>query len=167
MRPPPSLIPLPPTPGGAVALSTSPCWIGSGPGCLLRLYLPGIAERHAAFLEREDGFWIAPSPGASPVPTVNGSAVDGEHLLSHGDVIELAPAARYQFDSGEPPVEPVTEEPAEPVFAEAPAPRRRRRRRGLTAAQRRRICLVLLAGIATVIVLGLVAAAIVMLLRTL
>ena len=162
----PALIPLPPTAGGSVPLSASPFWIGSGASCPLRLHLPGIAGRHAAVLEREDGYWLAPGPGASPVPTVNGSAAYGEVKLSHGDVIEVAPAARYRFDSGEPPApEPEEEEPVEPVFADAPAPRRRRRRRGLTKTQRRRLRFAVLAGIATAIVVGLLAAAVVMLLR--
>jgi hypothetical protein len=164
----PALIPVPPTAGGAVTLSTSPFWIGSTTGCALRLYLPGIAGRHAALLEREDGFWLASGPGISPAPTINGAAADAEVRLSHGDVIELAPAARYRFDSGEPaPPEPAEDEPAEPVFSDAPVPRRRRRRHGVTGAQRRRIRFVLLAAIAAIVVTGLVAAAVVMLLRTL
>lgn len=163
----PALIPLPPTGGGAIPLSTSPFWIGSGTGCALRLYLPGIAGRHAAVLEREDGFWFAPGPGVSPLPKVNGSAADGELRLSHGDVIEVAPAACYRFDSGEPPPPPPAEnEPAEPVFSEAPVPRTRRRRRGLTKTQKRRIRFAVLAGAAAVIVFGLVAAAVYLLLRS-
>jgi hypothetical protein len=161
----PVLIPLPPTAGGSVTLSTSPFWIGSAAGCALRLHLPGVAGRHAAILEREDGFWLAPGPGALPVPTVNGAAAVDDVRLSHGDVIEVAPASRYRFDSGEPPPPEPEEEPDEPVFAEAPAPRRRRRRGGLTKAQRRRIRFAILAGIATAIVLGLVAAAVILLLR--
>jgi hypothetical protein len=162
----PALIPVPPTAGGSVGLSTSPFWIGSAPGCPLQLHLPGIAGHHAAILEREDGFWLAPGPGVSPVPTVNGTAAYDEVRLSHGDVIEVAPAARYRFDSGEPPPpEPKEDEPAEPIFAEAPAPRRRRRRRSLSKAQRRRLRLGILASIATVVVLGLLAAAVVMLIR--
>lgn len=164
----PALLPLPPTAGGAVTLGTSPFWIGSASGCPLRLYLPGIAGHHAAIVEREDGYWLAAGPGASPAPTVNGSAVQGEFKLSHGDVIELAPAARYRFDSGEPPqTEAVEDEPAEPVFAEVPLPRRRRRRRGLTRSQRRRLRLAIFGGVATAIVLGLVAVAVLMLLRAL
>lgn len=164
----PALIPLPPTAGGSVTLSTSPFWIGSSTGCPLQLHLPGIAGHHAAILEREDGFWLTPGPGALPVPTVNGAAAEGEVRLSHGDVIEVAPAARYRFDSGEPPPpEPAEDEPAEPVFAEAPAPRKRRRHHGLSKAQRRRLRFTILATIATVVVLGLLAAAVVLLLRAL
>lgn len=160
----PALIPLPPTAGRPVALSTSPFWIGSANSCALQLHLPGIAGNHAAILEREDGFWFVSGPGASPVPTINGAAAEGEFRLSHGDVIEVAPAARYRFDSGVPP-EPEEEEPAEPIFAEAPAPRRRRQRRGMTKAQRRRLRFAVLAGIATVLVLGLVVTAVILLLR--
>jgi hypothetical protein len=164
----PTLIPVSPTSGGTVTLSTSPFWIGAATGCALRLYLPGIAGRHAAILEREDGFWLAPGPGASPLPTVNGTVAHSERRLSHGDVIELAPAARYRFDSGEPPPSEAEEpEPPEPVFSDAPVPRRRRRRGGLTKAQRRRFRFMLLTGTAAAIVLGLLAAAVVMLLRTL
>jgi hypothetical protein len=163
----PTLVPLPPTAGGPVALSTSPFWIGSGAGCALRLHLPGIEGHHAAILEREDGFWLAPGPGALPVPTVNGVDAVDDVRLSHGDVIQVAPAARYRFDSGEPPPPEPEEEPDEPVFAEAPAPRRRRRHRGLSKAQRRRLRLVILAGIATVVVIGMLAVAVVLLFRAL
>ena len=163
----PALIPLPPTTGRGATLSTSPFWIGSAAGCALRLNLPGIASRHAAILEREDGFWLAPGPGVLPIPSVNGAAVVEDVRLSHGDVIEVAPAARYRFDSGEPPPPEPEEEPDEPVFAEVPTPRRRRRRGGLTKAQRRRIRSAILVGIAAAIVLGLVAAAVVLLLRAL
>jgi len=163
VRTTPALIPLPPTAGGAIPLSTSPFWIGSAAGCTLRLYLPGIAGHHAAVLEREDGFWLASGPGASPVPTVDGTAAAAELRLSHGAVIEIAPAARYRFDSGEPPPSEELEPPA-PVFSDAPAPRRRRRR-GLTKAQKRRIRFAVAAGAAAVIVVGLVAAAVYLLLR--
>lgn len=165
MRPTPALIPLPPTAGGAIPLSTSPFWIGSAASCTLRLYLPGIAGHHAAVLEREDGFWLASGPGASPVPTVDGTAAAAELRLSHGSVIEIAPAARYRFDSGEPrPSDEEAPEPPAPVFSDAPPPRRRRRR-SLTKAQQRRIRFAVAAGAATVIVIGLVAAAIYLLLR--
>ena len=118
-------------------------------------------------LEREDGFWLAPGPGALPVPTINGAAAVDDVRLSHGDLIEVAPAARYRFDTGEaPPPEP-EEETDEPVFAEAPAPRRRRRHHGLSKAQRRRLRFVILAGMATIVVLGMLAAAVVLLLRAL
>lgn len=163
----PSLVPLPPTAGGPVVLLTSPFWIGSAASCGLRLHLPGIAGHHAAILEREDGFWLAPGPGALPVPTVNGATAVDDVRLSHGDLIEVAPAARYRFDTGEPPPPEPEEEPDEPVFAEAPAPRRRRRHHGLSKAQRRRLRFVILAGMATIVVLGMLAAAVVLLLRAL
>ena len=168
MRTQPALHPLPPTGGVVVPLSTSPFWIGSASGCALRLYLPGIAGRHASIMEREDGFWLAAGPGAVPPPTVNGAAVQSELRLSHGDIVELAPAARYRFDSGEPAAaDDIEQEAAEPVYADAPAPRKRRRRRGLTRAQRRRLRFAVLAAVATVVVLGMVVLAVVLLLRAL
>ena len=71
MRLRPRLVPIAPTPGDAQAIETTPFWIGASSTAHLKVYLPGVAERHASITEREDGFYIAPHSAATVV-TVNG-----------------------------------------------------------------------------------------------
>ena len=94
----PSLIPRAPQRSDAVRLETTPFWIGGGAGASLRIFLPGIAERHVSILERGDGYWVIPAGGAV---TVNGAQVSAGTHLADGDVIELAPGCSFQFDSGQ------------------------------------------------------------------
>jgi hypothetical protein len=100
--------------------------VGAGAGCALRIGLPGIADRHVAVLEREDGFWLVPVRAVQPAPRLNGRAVDGEVRLRAGDVVELAPGASFRFDAGEAPAAPAPR-PLEPPPAPPPPPRPRRR----------------------------------------
>jgi hypothetical protein len=131
----PRLVPLAPTRGHEIPLSASPFWVGTGAGCGLRLHLPGVADRHFALLEREDGIWLVPVRAVQPAPRVNGAPVAAEVRLRPGDVVELVPGASYRFATGERPAAPVAPEAA----TEPPPPRspglleriaRRFRRRG-------------------------------------
>ncbi len=97
----PRLVPLAPTRGNEAPLGTSPFWVGTGAGCGLRLHLPGVAERHVALLEREDGIWLVPVRAVQPAPRVNGSPVAAEVRLRTGDVVELVPGLSYRFATGE------------------------------------------------------------------
>ncbi len=139
-------------------MERSPFWIGAAPGSSLPLYLPGVAERHLAILEREDGYWVSPERAVALPPRVNGAPVTGPARLRNGDVLEIVPGVRYRFDTGERPApRPVkTPPPAAPVFHPEPRPPHRRRR-SLFGPERRRttakwaavltvVCLVLAAG---------------------
>lgn len=134
----PRLVPLAPTRGSEAPLSASPFWVGTGAGCGLRLHLPGVAERHVALLEREDGIWLVPVRAVRPAPRVNGSPVAAEVRLRSGDVVELVPGASYRFATGErAATAPVPAAPApEPPPPRGPGLReriaRRFRRRGGT-----------------------------------
>jgi hypothetical protein len=98
MAPPiPTLVPLPPQRGDPLSLARSPFWLGSRADCGHRLYLPGIAQRHVALVERADGYWLTPGDGTA---TVNGQPAGSGVLLQHGDVLELAPACQFRFDAG-------------------------------------------------------------------
>lgn len=102
----PRLVPLPPHAGRAGAVDASPYWIGSAAGSSLVLPLPGIAERHVAIVERENGHWISPVRVVRPAPALNGIPLEGPAPLRHGDVLELLPGITYRFDAGvaiEPP----------------------------------------------------------------
>src|SRR5690349_15198412 len=70
--PKPQLWPVPPRVAPVVPISCSPFWVGAGLDNSLPLPLPGIATRHVAIIEREDGYWISPVRAVSPAPTVNG-----------------------------------------------------------------------------------------------
>ena len=128
--PAPSLIPIAPTRGAPLALgATSPAWIGSAPDSALQLFLPGIAERHVALTEREDGWWLVAGRGAT---TLNGQPLGGSARLADGDVIEVAPGYRYRFEAG---VEAPVTAPAGPA---ARPPKRRRKPLPLPGARRAR-----------------------------
>ncbi|HEX8672152.1 MAG TPA: FHA domain-containing protein [Longimicrobium sp.] len=132
----PRLVPLASTRGSEAPLSASPFWVGSGAGCGLRLHHPGVADRHVALLEREDGIWLVPVRAVHPVPRVNGSPVAAEVRLRPGDVVELVPGASYRFATGERVVPP----PA-PALAPDPTlspPRRPRLRDRIARRLRRR-----------------------------
>ncbi len=117
--PQPALTPVLPTPGRAVALGTrSPAWIGSSADSVIQVFLPGVADRHVALVEREDGWWVSEGHGRA---TINGVQLHGTVHLGDGDTIEVAPGYRYQFTSGA--VSAVDERP---VVA---APRKKRKRR--------------------------------------
>jgi hypothetical protein len=125
--PTPRLVPLPPTRGGDVPVARTPFWIGTAADAGLRLFLPGIADRHVSILEREDGFWVSPArPGSGTA--VNGVPAAAPLRLRSGDVLQFAPGVVYRFDSGEPvrvaPAPPPQQPPA--VLRPPPEPPRRR-----------------------------------------
>ena len=128
--PTPRLVPIAPTQGDPVSIDRSPFWIGSSSGSGLRVYLPGVADRHASISEREDGFYLSPFSGATAV-RLEGRSVTGPTKLTDGAALELAPSARYEYVTGEPRAKPV-EETEEPVYADGGGPRRSwwKRRRG-------------------------------------
>src|SRR4051812_37882170 len=94
----PSLIPLTGTDTAPLLIRQTPFWIGSAGADNLRLFFPGVSERHAAVLEREDGFWMSRGRGAVSVDDQPVGA-DGVPLRD-GSVIELVPGCRYAFASG-------------------------------------------------------------------
>lgn len=101
----PRLVPLAPHRGSEASLDASPFWLGTGEGCGLRLRIPGIAERHAAVIEREDGFWLVPVRAVRPAPLVNGTPAESELRLQAGDVIKILPGISFRFTTGERPAE--------------------------------------------------------------
>ena len=109
-------MPLAPHRGSEAPLAASPFWLGTGAGCGLRLHLPGIAERHAAVIERADGFWLIPVRAVQPAPGVNRVPVTSELRLHSGDVIELLPGVSFRFVTGE----------TNQTVGRAPVPKRRR-----------------------------------------
>jgi len=137
MRQPPRLVPVAPTQGDATAVDRSPFWIGGAASAALKVYLPGIADRHASITEREDGFYLAPFSPSTAI-RLDGQPVTGAVKLRDAAVIELGPAARYEFVTGEVRAKPKVEAPPEPVYEGAEPSRRawwsrrrtRHRRRG-------------------------------------
>ena len=103
MPPPPQLVPIAPTKGDPVEIDRSPWWIGSSSTSSLRIYLPGIGERHGSITEREDGYYLTPMTGVTGLK-LNGHALSKATRLVDAAVIELAPTARYEFVTGEPRV---------------------------------------------------------------
>ncbi|HEX2095275.1 MAG TPA: FHA domain-containing protein [Longimicrobiaceae bacterium] len=141
--PAPRLIPAAPTRGAEIPVESSPFWIGAAPGSSLPLFLPGIAERHIAILEREDGYWVSPTRSVDPlVLRVNGAPVTGPARLHPGDLLEIAPGVRYRFETGEKrPPRPARKPPPPPpvpVFTPGPRPARRRRREIFGPERRRK-----------------------------
>lgn len=120
MHPLPGLTPLPPLDGGRRAIDRSPFWLGSDRSSQLPVFSPGVLQKHAAILLREDGYWVSPNGGQLKV---NGATITTSTRLADGDSIELAEACSFRFDDGAPIALP---EP-EPVITAPPAPRRRRR----------------------------------------
>ncbi|MGE3618468.1 MAG: FHA domain-containing protein, partial [Gemmatimonadales bacterium] len=100
MAPLPKLVPAAPTRGEPVEVDRSPWWIGSSAGSALRVYLPGVADRHASITEREDGYYLSPMPGAAIM--LNGRPVSAATRLADGVIVEISPAARWEFVTGEP-----------------------------------------------------------------
>lgn len=109
-------------------MDVSPFWIGASAGSSLVLRLPGIAERHVAVVEREDGHWVSPVRAVRPAPTLNGVPLEAPALLRHGDVLELLPGTAYRFDAGVPAIDPAPSRvEAPPPTGSLPARRRRPR----------------------------------------
>ena len=150
--PAPSLAPVAPTRGAPLTLGgVSPAWIGSAPDSALQLFLPGIADRHVALTEREDGWWLTAGRGPT---SLNGAAFSGTQRLADGDVIEVAPGYRYRFQSGE-------EQPAEPAAAAPPRERKPRKRpKRLPGARKKRPIGLIVTVAAAVVLVGVAVGAI-------
>jgi hypothetical protein len=133
MPSPPRLVPVPPTSGEPAMVDRSPFWIGSAASAALRIYLPGIAERHASITEREDGYYLSPFPGAGTF-RLDGRPIGGPTKLEDAQVLDLGPTAKWEFVTGAPRQKPAEPEP-EPDYQPAPGRRKpwRWRRRGSRA----------------------------------
>jgi hypothetical protein len=98
----PKLVPVAPTQGAPRSIALTPFWIGSAGDSALPLLLPGVAPRHVAVLEREDGFYLSPVAGVSPVPQLNGRTVTAPTRMENGDVIRIVPGVTWRLETGEP-----------------------------------------------------------------
>ncbi|MDB4910087.1 MAG: hypothetical protein JWO39_910 [Gemmatimonadetes bacterium] len=98
----PRLVPVAPTQGAPRSISLTPFWIGSAPDSALPLQLPGVAPRHVALMEREDGFYLAPVANVYPAPLLNGRSVSGPTRMQNGDVIQVVPGVVWRLETGEP-----------------------------------------------------------------
>ena len=98
----PRLVPVAPTQGTPRSIALTPFWIGSSPDSALPLQLPGVAARHAAVMEREDGFYLSPVANVYPAPLLNGRAVTGLTRMHNGDVIQIVPGVEWRLETGEP-----------------------------------------------------------------
>ena len=136
MAPTPVLIPLVPAEGEGIPVADSPFWIGQQADCAVRVHHPGVLSRHVALIERGDGFWVRPAPGAEA--QLNGVALTEARALADGDQLLLAPGLEFRFSLG---VDPAIGASAPSVQVEAraaavPPPSRRpsrqlgKRRRG-------------------------------------
>lgn len=132
----PRLVPVAPTQGAPRSIALTPFWIGSSPDSALPLQLPGVAPRHVAVLEREDGFYLSPVAGVSPAPQLNGRTVTAPTRMENGDVIRIVPGVTWRLETGEPL--PVAEDLATDEGFEAVAPRsgKKRKRRNARRAGR-------------------------------
>jgi hypothetical protein len=156
----PKLVPVAPTQGAPRSISLTPFWIGSSPDSALPLLLPGVAPRHVALLEREDGFYLSPVAGVYPAPLLNGRSVAAPTRMQNGDVIQIVPGVTYRLETGEPL--PVAEEDAAVDEYDVLAPRggkRRRRRKSRRSSGRGRSIVVwgaVLGIVALLVVAGIV-----------
>ena len=110
----PRLVPVAPTQGAAISIALTPFWIGSAPNSALPLLLPGVAPRHVALLEREDGFYLSPVANVYPAPLLNGRSVSGPTRMQNGDVVQIVPGVVWRLETGEPL--PVAAQDAEDGF---------------------------------------------------
>lgn len=163
MPPAPRLVPVPPTPGPEVPVAQTPFWIGAARDSALPVFLPGVAARHVALVEREDGFWVTPVRAVEPRPELNGVALLDPVRLRHGDVLRVAPGAAFRFEHPRPaaaPVRPTRAAPPPPP-AVPPPPRARGKAKRVRSFRIRgthvaiALSLLLLAGAGTVFVLAL------------
>ncbi|MBA2685264.1 MAG: hypothetical protein H0U66_12320 [Gemmatimonadaceae bacterium] len=124
----PRLVPVAPTQGAPVSIALTPFWIGSANGSALPLLLPGVAPRHVALMEREDGFYLSPVANVYPAPQLNGRPVSGLTRLADGDVIQVVPGSVWRLETGEPlPV--AAEEVDEGFVGVAPRSGKKRKKR--------------------------------------
>ena len=132
MSPIPSLIARPPRRPERLSLDVSPFWIGSGQGAEHRVFLPGMAERHVALIERADGYWAIPGTGSA---TINGTPMGSGVRVKQGDVLELMPGLSFTFDGGEESAL-VSAAPAAENIAVPASPRPRRAVQPMRASSR-------------------------------
>jgi hypothetical protein len=124
----PGLTPLPPLEGRRRPIDRSPFWLGSDRASQLPVFSPGILDKHAAILLREDGYWLSPNGGAV---RLNKDLITTSTRLNDGDVFRLSDACAFRYDAGTPRQ---VESPA-PVVAPA-VPRRKRRRWDIRVSRR-------------------------------
>ena len=110
----PRLVPVAPTQGAPRSIAMTPFWIGSSPDSALPLQLPGVAPRHVALMEREDGFYLAPVSGRAPRAAAQRPPRSGPTRMENGDTVQIVPGVVWRLETGEPL--PVEEEPEEDVF---------------------------------------------------
>ena len=127
----PRLVPVAPTQGAPISIALTPFWIGSAPNSALTLQLPGVAPRHVALMEREDGFYLSPVANVSPAPLLNGRVATGLTRMKNGDVIEVVPGSVWRLETGEPL--PISEEEQDEGFVGV-APRSGKKRRSAQMA---------------------------------
>jgi hypothetical protein len=97
--PAPSLTPLPPVPGKAIALAKkTKATIGAAARATCRVELPGVAQRHAELQARDGGWWVLPVDGTVEV---NGVAITDATRLKDQDQLRLASGVYFEFASGE------------------------------------------------------------------
>lgn len=126
----PRLVPVAPTQGARTSIALTPFWIGSAPTSALAILLPGVASRHVAIMEREDGFYLAPVAGVHPAPTLNGRSVSGLTRVQNGDVIQVVPGSVWRLETGEPrPVEATDDAGGEFVPVAARSGKRKKKRK--------------------------------------
>ncbi|MEO6209300.1 MAG: FHA domain-containing protein [Gemmatimonadaceae bacterium] len=126
----PRLVPVAPTQGAPTSIALTPFWIGSAPNSALALLLPGVASRHVAIMEREDGFYVSPVAGVHPAPTLNGRSVSGLTRVQNGDVIQVVPGSVWRLETGEPlPVEAADDAGGEFVPVAARSGKRKKKRK--------------------------------------
>lgn len=126
----PRLVPVAPTQGAPTSIALTPFWIGSAPNSALALLLPGVASRHVAIMEREDGFYLSPVAGVHPAPTLNGRSVSGLTRVQNGDVIQVVPGSVWRLETGEPlPVEAADDAGGEFVPVAARSGKKKKKRK--------------------------------------
>lgn len=126
----PRLVPVAPTRGPEVPIHETPFWIGASQDSALPVFLPGVAARHVAIVEREDGLWVTPVRAANPRPELNGIGLVEPVRLRQGDVLRVAPGAAFRFESGQAAAAPrVRAEAAVPPPPLPPPPRAKKQRR--------------------------------------
>jgi hypothetical protein len=130
----PRLVPVAPTQGAPRSIALTPFWIGSAPDSALPLQLPGVAPRHVAVMEREDGFYLAPVANVYPAPLLNGRSVSGPTRMQNGDVIQVVPGVAWRLETGE--LLPAAADESEDDEFVAVAPRSGKRKKKKRKAKR-------------------------------
>jgi hypothetical protein len=157
----PKLVPVAPTQGAPRSIALTPFWIGSSSDSALPLQLPGVAPRHVAVMEREDGFYLSPVANVYPAPLLNGRAVAGLTRMQNGDVIQIVPGVEWRLETGEPlPVAAAEEDEGDafvPVAGRSGKKKKRRKARRAGGGVGRSIVVwgAVLALVALVVVAGI------------